>query len=171
MRAQSSRPLRVAIGSSSLGLVLVAATEVGVRAIQIGDDRNVLMRELRNRFPGEELSDADARTNALLADVIALIESPGRKINVPLDVGGTDFQMKVWRALREIPHGTTTTYSRLATIIGHPAAARAVGTACGANPVAVLIPCHRVIMSDGRISGYRWGIERKRLLLEREAAA
>ncbi len=171
MRAQSSPTLRVAIGSSSLGLVLIAATPIGVRAIQLGDDRVVLWRELRDRFPVAELSDPDATTKALLADVIALVESPSRKIRVPLDIDGTDFQKKVWRALQRIPSGTTTSYSQLAKKIGHPAAARAVGTACGANPVAIVIPCHRVITGDGRISGYRWGVERKRLLLEREAAA
>jgi AraC family transcriptional regulator of adaptative response/methylated-DNA-[protein]-cysteine methyltransferase len=167
----ASPSLRIAIGNSSLGLVLVAASSKGVSVIEIGDDRATLMRDLRQRFPAAQMNEPDAQTNSFLSRVIAGIESPAQPIEVPIDIAGTAFQQKVWRALRNIPRGSTTTYAELASAIGHPSAARAVGTACGANPVAVVIPCHRVITSDGRISGYRWGVERKRLLLEREAIA
>jgi AraC family transcriptional regulator of adaptative response/methylated-DNA-[protein]-cysteine methyltransferase len=167
----ASPSLRIAIGNSSLGLILVAASSKGVSVIEIGDDRAALMRDLRQRFPAAQLNDPDAQTNSLLSRVIANIESPAQAVEIPIDIAGTAFQQKVWRALRNIPRGSTTTYAELASAIGHPSAARAVGTACGANPVAVVIPCHRVITSDGRISGYRWGVERKRLLLEREAIA
>lgn len=160
--------IRFAVGRSSLGLVLVAATEKGVCAILLGDDTEVLVRDLRERFPRAELLDADAGFNKVVASVIAHVEAPAKPLDLQLDVRGTVFQERVWQALRQIPLGSTASYSELARRIGAPSATRAVAQACAANPVAVAIPCHRVVRTDGSLSGYRWGVERKRALLERE---
>ncbi|MEO8193309.1 MAG: methylated-DNA--[protein]-cysteine S-methyltransferase [Gemmatimonadales bacterium] len=160
--------MHFAIGTSSLGLVLVATTEKGIRAVQIGDNAESLRRELAKRFPLATLRVADASTTALAEKVIGFIESPTRKIDLPLDIRGTAFQRMVWQALRGIPAGSTASYTDVARRIGKPTSARAVAHACATNAVAILIPCHRVLRSDGSLSGYCWGVERKRALLERE---
>lgn len=174
-RSADTRPttdeLRVAVRESSLGLVLVARSDAGLRAVLIGDDRDELRRDLRRRFPSATLIDGDAERDELADRVVAFVESPTRDMDVPLDLRGTTFQRIVWQALRGIPPGSTTTYTEVANRIGMPKSARAVAQACAANALAVIIPCHRVVRSDGTLSGYRWGIQRKRILLEKEAAA
>jgi AraC family transcriptional regulator of adaptative response/methylated-DNA-[protein]-cysteine methyltransferase len=160
--------IRFAIGQTSLGSVLVAATAVGICAVLLGDDPQTLVRDLQDRFGEADLVGDDAQFSQWVAQVIGLIESPRTGADLPMDLRGTAFQQRVWRALRRIPPGTTVSYADLAARLGAPRAARAVAQACGANPIAVAIPCHRVIRTDGSVSGYRWGVERKRVLLERE---
>ena len=162
--------IRFAVGECSLGSILVAATEKGVCAIQFGDGPDGLVRGLQDRFPKAELIGADAEFERLVATVVAYVEAP-QALDLPLDVQGTAFQQRVWDALRKIPLGTTASYADIAEAIGAPKAVRAVALACAANPTALAIPCHRVVRSDGSLSGYRWGVERKRALLDREAAA
>jgi AraC family transcriptional regulator of adaptative response/methylated-DNA-[protein]-cysteine methyltransferase len=161
--------IRFAIGECSLGSILVAATERGVCAILLGDDPEQLAHDLERRFPRAQLIGADAGFERLVAEVVGLVEQPRVGLELPLDVRGTAFQRRVWQALREIPAGQTTSYAQLARAIGAPKAVRAVAQACGANALAVAIPCHRVVRTDGALSGYRWGVERKRALLAREA--
>ncbi len=163
--------IRYSIGESSLGRVLVAQSESGIAAVLIGHEGDVLRQDLRRRFPQASLVEADAAQSAVSARVIRFIESPGRTLDVSLDLRGTDFQQKVWRTLRDIPPGETATYTEIATRLGLPTAVRAVAAACGANPLAVIVPCHRVVRSDGELAGYRWGVERKRALLDREAGS
>jgi AraC family transcriptional regulator of adaptative response/methylated-DNA-[protein]-cysteine methyltransferase len=158
-------------GTCTLGVILVAATERGVCAILLGDDSAELERDLVRRFPVAELQRGDRAFEGQLARVVALVEQPERGLSLPLDVRGTAFQERVWQALQAIPAGATRSYRELAQAIGAPRAVRAVAAACAANALAVAIPCHRVLRSDGDISGYRWGVERKRALLERERAA
>jgi AraC family transcriptional regulator, regulatory protein of adaptative response / methylated-DNA-[protein]-cysteine methyltransferase len=160
--------LKVAIGKSTIGLVLVAQSDIGLRAVHIGDDAATLTRELESRFPAAELLDPDDETRVLLERVIAYVESPSGGFDLPLDIQGTEFQRTVWKALREIPSGTTVSYTDLAAQIGKPSAVRAVANACARNSHAVLIPCHRVVGRDGKLTGYRWGLERKTVLLQRE---
>jgi AraC family transcriptional regulator of adaptative response/methylated-DNA-[protein]-cysteine methyltransferase len=162
--------IRFAVGECSLGSILVARSERGVCAIFLGDDPDALTRELQDRFPRATLIGGDAAFEDVVAKVVGLIEAPGTGVDLPLDVRGTAFQQRVWRALREIPAGSTASYREVARRIGAPRAVRAVAHACAVNPVAVAIPCHRVVRSDGGLAGYRWGVERKRELLEREAA-
>ncbi len=162
--------IRFAVGRCCLGDILVAASPRGVCAILLGDDPGRLLRELQDRFPRAELLGADARFERLVAQVVGFVEAPRKGIGLPLDVQGTAFQQRVWQALRRIPPGRTVSYSEIAQRIGAPKAVRAVAGACAANMLAVAIPCHRVVRSDGGLSGYRWGIARKRALLEREAA-
>jgi AraC family transcriptional regulator, regulatory protein of adaptative response / methylated-DNA-[protein]-cysteine methyltransferase len=157
------------VQSSYLGWVLVAATDRGICSITLGDTPETLRERLRMRFPQAEFRESDSGFADVLAKVIALIESPRVGLELPLDIQGTAFQQRVWMALRDIPVGTTLSYRELAAQIGSPKAVRAVATACAANPVAVAVPCHRVVRSDGNLAGYRWGLERKRALLEREA--
>jgi AraC family transcriptional regulator of adaptative response/methylated-DNA-[protein]-cysteine methyltransferase len=161
--------MRFAIGQCSLGAILVAASERGVCAILIGDDPDALARELQDRFPHAHLIGGDAGFEQLVAKVIGFVEAPGLGLDLPLDVRGTAFQQRVWQALREIPTGTTVSYADLARRIGAPKSVRAVAQACSANALAVAIPCHRVVRNDGALAGYRWGVERKRALSEREA--
>lgn len=161
--------IRFAVGESTLGSILVAATERGVCAVLLGDDPTALAHDLERRFPRAEILGADAGFEALVARVVALVERPAAGVDLPLDLQGTAFQRRVWQALRQIPAGTTTSYAALAHAIGKPTAARAVAQACAANPIAVAIPCHRVVRTDGDPSGYRWGVERKHTLLAREA--
>ena len=163
--------MRFAIGQCSLGAILVAASMRGVCAILIGDEPALLLQDLQDRFPRAELTGGDADFDAMVATVVGFVEAPHLGLNLPLDVRGTAFQHRVWQALREIPSGQTASYTEIARRIGSPAAVRAVAGACAANPLAVAIPCHRVVRTDGTLSGYRWGIERKRTLLEREAAS
>jgi AraC family transcriptional regulator of adaptative response/methylated-DNA-[protein]-cysteine methyltransferase len=158
-----------AAGQCSLGSILVAQSSKGVCSILIGDDPDQLVRDLEQRFPKANLIGDEPGYEQLIARVVGLIETPELGLDLPLDIRGTAFQQRVWKALREIPPGSTATYTDIARKIGMPKAARAVAGACGSNGLAVAIPCHRVIRSDGSISGYRWGVERKRALLEREA--
>ncbi len=162
--------IRFAVGEASLGAVLVAATDKGVCAITLGDDPDALVRDLQDRFPNADFEGGDAEFERMVAEVVGLVEAPGQRLDLPLDIRGTAFQQKVWAALQAIPPGRTATYTEIARAIGQPKAVRAVAQACGANPLAVAIPCHRVVRSDGDLSGYRWGVERKRKLIEREAA-
>jgi AraC family transcriptional regulator, regulatory protein of adaptative response / methylated-DNA-[protein]-cysteine methyltransferase len=170
MRLAGDTSIRFAVSACSLGSVLVAASETGICAILLGDDPDVLARDLRARFPAERLIVGDGDF-AWVARVIGFVEAPRSGLDLPLDTRGTAFQRRVWRAVREIPAGSTASYAQLAKRIGAPNAVRAVAQACGANAIAVAIPCHRVVRSDGALSGYRWGVARKRTLLEREAAA
>ncbi|HET9930801.1 MAG TPA: bifunctional DNA-binding transcriptional regulator/O6-methylguanine-DNA methyltransferase Ada [Polyangiaceae bacterium] len=165
----NAEKIRFAVGKCSLGAILVAFTERGLCAISLGDDHGALEKELEQRFRKAKLERADATYERQLRRVIALVEKPATGLNLPLDVRGTAFQERVWRALAKIPPGQTLTYTELATIVGAPRAVRAVASACGANPLAVAIPCHRVIGRDGALAGYRWGLDRKRELLDREA--
>ena len=161
--------IRFAIGQCSLGAILVAATTVGVCAISLGDDAEALVRDLEQRFPRANLVGADPSFEKLVANVVGLVEYGRAPDDLPLDIRGTVFQQRVWTALRDIPVGKTATYAEVARAIGSPAAVRAVARACASNPLAVAIPCHRVVRTDGSASGYRWGIDRKRSLLDRES--
>jgi AraC family transcriptional regulator, regulatory protein of adaptative response / methylated-DNA-[protein]-cysteine methyltransferase len=163
--------IRFAVGECSLGSILVAQSEIGVCAILLGDDPDALVRDLQDRFPKATLIGADTEFEQLVSRVVGFIEVPGLGLNLPLDVRGTAFQQRVWQALQEIPVGSTASYTEIAARIGSPKSVRAVAQACAANPLAVAIPCHRVVRNDGGLSGYRWGIERKRALQEREARA
>lgn len=163
--------LRFAIGESSLGAILVASSDKGVAAILLGDEPEDLIRDLHRRFPRARLIGADRDYEDLVARVVGLIEAPGLGADLPLDVRGTAFQQRVWQALREIPAGATSTYAEIAKRIDAPGAVRAVAGACAANKLAVAIPCHRVVRKGGSLSGYAWGVDRKRALLEREASA
>jgi len=161
--------LRFAVGQCSLGAILVARSAVGVCAILLGDDPDMLTRDLQDRFPRARLLGGDAEFDAWVARVIGFVEAPALGLDLPLDIRGTAFQQRVWQALQAIPPGQTASYAAIAQRIGAPAATRAVAQACGANALAVAIPCHRVVRTDGALSGYRWGVERKRALLAREA--
>ncbi|MDM0104066.1 bifunctional DNA-binding transcriptional regulator/O6-methylguanine-DNA methyltransferase Ada [Variovorax sp. J22R24] len=161
--------IRFAIGECALGAILVAQSERGVCAIALGDDPDALARDLQDQFPQARLIGGDAGFEELVAKVVGFVEAPGLGLDLPLDVRGTAFQQRVWQALREIPIGATASYSDIAKRIGAPKSMRAVAQACGANTLAVAIPCHRVVRSDGSLSGYRWGVERKSALLRREA--
>ena len=162
--------MHFAVGECSLGSILVAATDKGVCAIFLGDDPDALLRELQDRFPRAQLVGGDSDFERTVARVVGLVETPALGLDLPLDVRGTAFQQRVWEALCDIPAGSTASYTDIARRVGAPRAVRGVAQACAANPVAVAIPCHRVVRSDGALAGYRWGVERKRALLEREAA-
>lgn len=166
----AAQDIRFAIGQCSLGAILVAQSDRGICAILLGDDADALVRDLQDRFAHAHLIGGDTAFEALVAQVVAFVEAPGLGLNLPLDVRGTAFQQRVWQALQAIPAGQTASYAEVAQRIGAPAAVRAVAQACAANALAVAIPCHRVVKSDGALSGYRWGVERKRALLAREAA-
>ncbi len=157
-------------GRSSLGTVIVAATERGICAVRFGEGEAALVEELRAEFPLAWIAPAGGDFEAWTRDVVAFIDGRGTAPNLPLDIRGTAFQQRVWQALREIPAGETRSYAEVAARTGNSGAVRAVGSACAANPVAVLVPCHRVVRADGGLSGYRWGVERKRRLLEKEGA-
>ena len=161
--------IRFAVGECSLGSILVAATGRGVCAILLGADPDLLTRDLQDRFPQANLIGGDREFEQIVSQVIGLVESPAAGLGLPLDIRGTAFQQRVWQALREIPSGATASYTEIAIRIGSPKSVRAVAQACGANALAVAIPCHRVVRSDGAVSGYRWGVERKQALLAREA--
>jgi AraC family transcriptional regulator of adaptative response/methylated-DNA-[protein]-cysteine methyltransferase len=161
--------IRFAVGESSLGAILVASSRKGVASILLGNDPEALVRNLQDRFPKAHLVGADQEYEALVARVIGFIEAPGLGLDLPLDVRGTAFQQRVWQALQGIPVGKTASYAEIARRIGAPKAVRAVASACAANRLAVAIPCHRVVRNDGALSGYAWGVERKRALLGREA--
>jgi AraC family transcriptional regulator of adaptative response/methylated-DNA-[protein]-cysteine methyltransferase len=141
-----------------------------VAAILLGDDPDELVRNLQDRFPKARLIGADREYETLIAQVVGMVETPGVGSNLPLDIRGTAFQRRVWQALQKIPAGKTVTYAEVARRIGSPTAVRAVAGACAANNLALAIPCHRVVRTDGALSGYAWGVERKRALLDREAS-
>jgi len=169
-RGGAGAAIRFAVGQCSLGAILVAATDRGICAILLGNDPDALVQDLQDRFPRAALDGNDRGFDATVARVVGLVEAPRLGLGLPLDIGGTAFQQRVWQALQAIPPGTTRSYAEVAAAIGSPATVRAVAGACAANPLAVAVPCHRVVRLDGGLSGYRWGIERKRALLQREAA-
>ncbi len=161
--------IRFAVAECSLGSILVAQSERGICAILLGDDPEALTRHLQDQFPQATFTGGDAGFEELVSKVVGLVEMPALGLDLPLDIRGTAFQQRVWQELRKIPAGATASYAEIASQIGSPRAVRAVAQACGANLHAVAIPCHRVVRTDGALSGYRWGVERKRALLEREA--
>jgi len=161
--------IRFAVGECSLGSILVAQSDRGVCAILMGDDPDALARDLQDRFPRARLIGGDSKFERLAAKVVGDVDAPRIGLDLPLDIRGTAFQQRVWQALREIPSGKTASYTEIARRIGSPKSVRVVARACAANPLAVAIPCHRVVRNDGGLSGYRWGVERKRALLEKEA--
>jgi AraC family transcriptional regulator of adaptative response/methylated-DNA-[protein]-cysteine methyltransferase len=166
----ANEEIKFAVGQTSLGAILVASSKKGVAAILLGDDPDKLVRNLQDRFARAHLVGADRDYEALVARVVGFVEAPRIGLDLPLDVRGTAFQRRVWQALQEIPVGATVSYTEIAQRIGAPKAARAVAGACAANHLAVAIPCHRVVRNDGSLSGYAWGVERKRDLLDREAS-
>lgn len=170
-RGGEATAIRFAIGQCSLGAILVAATDIGVCAILLGDDPQGLARDLQDRFPRAEIIGADAAFERMVAKVVAVVEKPAAGLDLPLDIRGTAFQRRVWAALRELKAGETASYAEIARRIGAPAAVRAVAGACAANKLAIAVPCHRVVRTDGDLSGYAWGVERKQALIAREAAA
>jgi len=162
--------IRFGLGICSLGAILIATSDRGVCAILLDRDPAALVSSLKECFPEAHLEVVDTgMTKSMLSKAVALVEHPGVDQDLPLDMRGTPFQLRVWQALREIPAGTTISYTELAQRIGSPKSVRAVATACAANTLAVAVPCHRVIRADGELSGYRWGVERRRALLKREA--
>ncbi|MFA7664834.1 MAG: bifunctional DNA-binding transcriptional regulator/O6-methylguanine-DNA methyltransferase Ada [Burkholderiaceae bacterium] len=170
-RGGKDADIRFAVAQSSLGAILVAQSSKGICAITLGDDPDELVRDLQDRFPQATLIGGDAGFENLVARVVGFVEAPRIGLDLPLDIRGTAFQERVWQALRQIPPGQTASYTEIARRLGAPNAVRAVAGACAANRIAVAIPCHRVVRSDGTLSGYRWGVERKRALLEKEAKA
>ncbi|WP_293776906.1 bifunctional DNA-binding transcriptional regulator/O6-methylguanine-DNA methyltransferase Ada [uncultured Oxalicibacterium sp.] len=162
--------IHFAVGECKLGSILVAQSERGLCAILLGEDAEALLRDLQDRFPKATLVGGDASFESLVSQVVGFVEQPALGLQLPLDVRGTVFQQRVWQALNTIPPGTTLTYTELAERIGAPKAIRAVASACAANPLAVAIPCHRVVRTDGGLGGYRWGLARKQILLDQEAA-
>jgi AraC family transcriptional regulator of adaptative response/methylated-DNA-[protein]-cysteine methyltransferase len=163
--------IRFAVGECSLGSVLVAASDKGVCSILLGDDPDALARDLQDRFPKARIVGPDATFDRWVAQAVGLVEKPALGLDLPLDIRGTVFQLRVWEALRRIPPGSTASYTDIAKRIGQPKASRAVAAACAANPLAIAIPCHRVVRTDESLSGYRWGVERKAELLKRERVA
>jgi len=166
----ANEEIHFAVGETSLGAILVASSKKGVASILLGNDPDELVRNLQDRFPKAHLIGADRDYEVLVARVVGFVEAPGRGLDLPLDVRGTAFQQRVWQALQEIPVGQTVSYAEIARRMGAPNAVRAVAGACAANNLAVAIPCHRVVRNNGSLSGYAWGVERKRMLLNREAA-
>lgn len=165
----SNAVIQFAAGQCKLGDILVAASQRGVCAILLGDDPAALVRDLQDRFPKAELVGGDHAFEQTVAQVVGFVDAPDTGLDLPLDIRGTAFQQRVWAALRAIPPGQTASYSDIAERIGDPKAVRAVAGACAANALAVAIPCHRVVRHDGSLSGYRWGVERKKALLAQEA--
>jgi AraC family transcriptional regulator of adaptative response/methylated-DNA-[protein]-cysteine methyltransferase len=164
----ANEEINFAVGQSTLGAILVASSKKGIAAILLGDDPDKLVRQLQDRFPKATLVGANKEYETLIARVVGFIEAPGQGLDLPLDIRGTAFQQRVWRALQDIPVGTSVPYAEIAKKIGSPKSVRAVAGACAANNIAVAIPCHRVVRTDGSLSGYAWGVERKRRLLDRE---
>jgi AraC family transcriptional regulator of adaptative response/methylated-DNA-[protein]-cysteine methyltransferase len=163
--------IRFAVAECSLGSILVAASDRGVCAIFLDDDPDALLRELQDSFPRARLIGGNREFEQVVARVIAFVEAPGTGFDLPLDIRGTAFQHRVWQTLCAIPPGETISYAELARRVGSSKAVRAVAGACAANKIAVAIPCHRVVRTDGNLSGYRWGIERKRRLIDKEASS
>ena len=167
----ASETLLIGFGHTGLGSILVATSPNGVAAILLGDDQDRLRRELRAAFPKARLVEDDAQAAETVARVVAFIDAPHQGLDVPLDMRGSELELAVWQALREIPSGETRTYGALAKGLAIPATAQEVGAACAANVLAVAVPCHRVVKADGSISGYRWGVQRKRRLINLEGVA
>ncbi|MCB2216555.1 methylated-DNA--[protein]-cysteine S-methyltransferase [Desulfofustis glycolicus] len=167
----ASSTIRFACAPCFLGWVAVAMTERGICAIELGDDRQAVSAQLRRHFPKARLADVGPEFSSIVAEVITLLETPPKTIDLTLDIQGTAFQQQVWQFLRQIPPGSTVSYGEVAHRLGRPRAARAVAGACAANRLAVVVPCHRVISSNGSLGGFRWGIDRKRTLLHRENTA
>jgi AraC family transcriptional regulator, regulatory protein of adaptative response / methylated-DNA-[protein]-cysteine methyltransferase len=167
---RSALEIEYALSRCSLGVILVARSTRGICAILLGHQPTALVRNLRERFAEAHLARADSRLARLVAKVVEFVEAPGERLAVRLDAHGTPFQQRVWQALQQIPAGSTASYTQIASRIGAPKSVRAVARACAANVIAVAIPCHRVVRNDGAISGYRWGVARKRTLLAREGA-
>ena len=165
---RAAATISFAVVPCSLGFVIIALSEQLIRSIMVGDDPEMLMSDLQNQFPNDAIEVVD-KDDGLVARVVEMIDRPGQAAELPLDIRGTEFQMSVWDALQNVPAGTTVSYAALAEQIGAPDAARDVAQACAANPLAVAIPCHRAVHANGDLADYRWGIERKRVLLEREA--
>jgi AraC family transcriptional regulator of adaptative response/methylated-DNA-[protein]-cysteine methyltransferase len=165
----TSTEIRFAVGECSLGSILVAQSNRGICAILLGDDPDELVRDLQDRFPRANLIGGDAEFERIVSKVVGFVEAPALGLDLPLDIRGTAFQQRVWQALREIPAGSTASYADIANRIGSPNSVRAVAQTCAENALAVAIPCHRVVRNDGALSGYRWGVDRKRALLKREA--
>jgi len=157
-----------AVAPCSLGFVIIAVSEQLIRSIMVGDDPEMLVSDLQNQYPNDAIQVAD-KDEGLVAQVVDLIDRPESPAQLPLDIRGTEFQMKVWDALQNVPPGSTVSYASLARQIGAPDEVQAVSQACAANPLAVAIPCHRAVHAEGELAGYRWGIDRKRALLTREA--
>lgn len=160
--------IKYEVGQSFLGLILVAKSEKGICALFFGDDEMDLVQELQHQFPHTEII-IDTSISTDIKKIISFTDNPTQEISLPLDINGTEFQHKVWKALQDIPYGKKVSYTDIATKIGAPQSFRAVANACGENKISILIPCHRVVRSDGSISGYRWGVERKIELLKRES--
>ena len=154
-----------------LGWLIVATTNQGICAINFGESLQASIRQLQEQFPNSQVQASNPISENWVGQVIAYLESPQKGLNLPLDIQGTAFEQRVWQALQDIPLGNTASYKQIAQKIGNPKAARAVARACAANRIAVAIPCHRVIGSDGSLKGYRWGSQRKKALLELEANA
>ncbi|WP_313609297.1 bifunctional DNA-binding transcriptional regulator/O6-methylguanine-DNA methyltransferase Ada [Rhizobium sp.] len=165
----SKETLHFAVGETSLGAIVVASSKKGIAAILMGDDPETLLRDLQDRFPKSKLNGGDAEYEGTVARVVGLIEAPSLATSLPLDIRGTVFQRRVWHALQSVPVGETISYDEIARRVGHPRAVGAVASACASNPLAVAIPCHRVVRHDGTYFGYTWGLERKRVLLDRES--
>jgi AraC family transcriptional regulator of adaptative response/methylated-DNA-[protein]-cysteine methyltransferase len=170
-RGGSGETIRFATVLTPLGWALVAATGRGICMTALGDDRESLAAALQQRFPQAQLVAEDAGLKQWADRIVRFITAPEQNLDLPLDIRGTAFQARVWRALQKIPLGKTTSYTEIAATLGQPKAVRAVAQACAANKLALIVPCHRVIRSDGELGGYRWGLERKRALLDRERAA
>lgn len=167
----SGQRIQFAVGKCWLGDILVAATDLGICAILLGDDPEELLRDLEHRFSHAELVGGDKNFDRTVARVVGFLEKPARGLELPLDIRGTAFQQRVWAALQRIPLGRTATYTEIAHLLGMPRSVRAVAQACAANPLAVAIPCHRVVRRDSGLAGYRWGIDRKQALLAQESQA
>jgi AraC family transcriptional regulator, regulatory protein of adaptative response / methylated-DNA-[protein]-cysteine methyltransferase len=168
-RGGAGEVIRTAFAESALGLLLVGATERGVCFIGFAEDAGALEGDLRRRFPAARIEPADGALAGTVREVVGFIAEPRAALALPLDLRGTAFQQRVWQALQEIPAGSTVTYSQVAQRIGAPRSVRAVAHACASNALALVVPCHRVVRCDGGLAGYRWGVERKRILLQREA--
>jgi AraC family transcriptional regulator of adaptative response/methylated-DNA-[protein]-cysteine methyltransferase len=168
-RGGEGMQIKYTIVRSTLGQVLIGATEKGVAAVYLGNSGKKLIGELRREYPRAEIAAGAGRLTRTAEKLLQHLDGPSRKVNLPLDVQGTAFRRRVWQELQRIPYGETRTYQQVAQAIGNPRATRAVARACATNPVSVIVPCHRVVRSDGHLAGYRWGLERKRALLEQEA--
>jgi AraC family transcriptional regulator of adaptative response/methylated-DNA-[protein]-cysteine methyltransferase len=168
-RSGAAAAVRYATAQTPIGCVLVARSDKGVRAVLLGDDAGRLAEDLKSRMPGAKLEDGDDACAYIAATLAAHVEDPSVPLDFTLDAQGTPFQKRVWKALRAIPAGMTISYGELARQVGAPESVRAVASACGANPIALAVPCHRVVSKDGSLGGYRWGVERKRALLEKES--
>lgn len=167
-RGGAGESIRFAVGECSLGSILVASSAIGICAILLGSDPQELVHDLQDHFPKAQLLGGDRKFESTIARVIGFVDAPQLGLDLPLDLRGTAFQQRVWNALQKIPAGSTTNYRDIARLIGSPKAVRAVAGACAANALAVAIPCHRVLRTDGSLSGYRWGVERKQALLQKE---